>query len=71
MTGKGLGDGITLEVLEADPDPVLAELRASDPVTWVPALDMWLVTRWDDVAHVDAHPEVFSAATDPSFLAQL
>lgn len=70
MTGKGLGEGITLEVLEADPDPVLAELRTKEPVAWVPALDMWLVTRWDDVAHVDAHPEVFSAATDPSFLAR-
>ena len=36
----------------------------------MPALDMWLVTRWDDVALVDAHPEVFTAATDPSFLAR-
>jgi cytochrome P450 len=66
----GRGDGITLEALERDPDPVLADLRANEPVAWVPALDMWLVTRWDDVAHVDAHPEVFSAATEPSFLAR-
>ncbi len=64
------GDGIDLAALEADPDPILADLRANEPVAWVPALDMWLVTRWDDVAHVDAHPEAFSAATDPSFLAR-
>jgi len=64
------GEAIDLAALEADPDPILADLRAHEPVAWVPALDMWLVTRWDDVAHVDAHPEVFSAATDPSFLAR-
>lgn len=61
---------ITLEVLEHDPDPVLAALRAEAPVCFVPALDMWLVTRWDDVAFVDAHPDLFSAATEPSFLAR-
>src|SRR5688572_19173953 len=65
-----IGEGIDLAALEADPDPILADLRAHEPVSWVPALDMWLVTRWDDVAHVDAHPEVFSAATEPSFLAR-
>lgn len=64
------GTGIDLAALEADPDPILADLRAHEPVAWVPALDMWLVTRWDDVAHMEAHPEVFSAATDPSFLAR-
>lgn len=66
----GLGDQLTLTDLEADPDPILARMRADEPVCWVPALDMWLVTRWDDVAHVEAHPELFTAATDPSFLAR-
>lgn len=66
----GRGDDISLEALERDPDPVLADLRHHEPVCWVPALDMWLVTRWDDVAHVDAHPEDFTAATEPSFLAR-
>lgn len=61
---------ITLSDLEADPDPILAHMREESPVCWVPALDMWFVTRWDDVIHVDAHPEVFSAATEPSFLAR-
>jgi cytochrome P450 len=61
---------ITLEQLESDPDPVLARLRREAPVAFVPALDMWLVTRWDDVAFVDDHPELFTAATEPSFLAR-
>ena len=63
-----IGDDVTLEMLERD--PVLARMRAEQPVCWVPALEMWLVTRWDDVAFVEAHPELFTAATEPSFLAR-
>ena len=66
----GIGSGITLADLEADPDPILARMRAAEPVCRVPSMDMWLVTRWDDVAYMEAHPELFSAATDPSFLAR-
>jgi cytochrome P450 len=66
----GLGDEITMEALEADPDAILARLRREEPVCRVAALDMWLVTRWDDVAHVEEHPELFTAATEPSFLAR-
>ena len=65
-----LGDDITLADLEVDPDPIMARLRADEPVCWVPALEMWLVTRWDDVAHMEEHPELFTAATEPSFLAR-
>lgn len=66
----GLGDDITLARLETEPDEILARLRADEPVCFVPALDMWLVTRWDDVAHMEAHPDLFTAATEPSFLAR-
>lgn len=65
-----IGETLTLAELEAEPDPILARLRAEEPVSWVPAMDMWLVTRWDDVAYIEAHPELFSAATQPSFLEQ-
>jgi cytochrome P450 len=68
--GAGWVDEITLGELEADPDPVFARLRAEAPVCFVPALDMWVVTRWDDVVFVDEHPELFTAATEPSFLAR-
>ncbi len=66
----GLGDDITLAQLEDEPDEILARLRAEEPVCHVAALDMWLVTRWDDVAFVEDHPELFTAATEPSFLAR-
>lgn len=66
----GVGDDVTLVDLERDPDPILERMRSDAPVCWVPALQMWLVTRWDDVAYVEAHPEIFTAATEPSFLAR-
>jgi cytochrome P450 len=34
----------------------------------VPAVELWLVTRWADVEHVDKTPAVFTGETDPSTL---
>ena len=42
-----LGAGGTLAGLARDPHPLLARLRASEPVSWLPALGGWLVTRRD------------------------
>jgi cytochrome P450 len=42
-----IGAAATLEELDADPHPLLARLRAREPVSWLPALDGWLVTRRD------------------------
>ena len=41
------GAAITLDQLDADPYPALADLREHEPVSWVPVLDGWLVTRRD------------------------
>lgn len=61
---------ITLADLERAPEPILARLRTEAPVAFVASMDMWLVTRWDDVVWMDDHPELFTAATEPSFLAR-
>lgn len=61
---------LTLAELEDDPYPILATMRQEDPVCWVPALQMFFVTKWDDVAEVEADPVLFTAATEPSFLAR-
>jgi cytochrome P450 len=63
-----LGEQITLEELERDPYPIYARLRDEEPVSWVPAVQLWLVTRYDDVRYVDLTPEIFTAATGPSTL---
>ncbi|HUI60669.1 MAG TPA: cytochrome P450 [Steroidobacteraceae bacterium] len=44
-----VGRGITLAELEADPYPAFARLREHEPISWVPALGMWYVTRYEDV----------------------
>lgn len=62
------GESITLAELERDPYPIYARLRREEPVAWVPAVQLWLVTRFDDVRHVDMNPGVFTAETVPSTL---
>ena len=42
-----LGAAVTLAELAADPHPTLARLRDAEPVSWVPVLNGWLVTRRD------------------------
>jgi cytochrome P450 len=44
---SGLAAAATLARLEDDPHPLLARLRAEEPVAWLPALGGWLVTRRD------------------------
>ncbi len=62
------GRTVTIEDLERDPYPIYARLRDEEPVSWVPAVGLWLVTRFDDVRGVDLEPETFTAATEPSTL---
>ncbi len=63
-----VGESITLAELERDPYPIYSRLREEEPVSWVPAVQLWLVTRHDDVRAVDLDPESFTGATDPSTL---
>ena len=63
-----IGRTITIEDLERDPYPIYERLRDEEPVSWVPAVGLWLVTRFDDVRGVDLDPETFTAATEPSTL---
>jgi cytochrome P450 len=61
-----LGATVSLDQLDEDPHPVLAQLRAREPVSWLPALDGWLVTRYDDAVAVMRDPDRFTVA-DPRF----
>jgi hypothetical protein len=63
-----IGQTVTIEALERDPYPIYERLRDEEPVSWVPAVGLWLVTRFDDVRGVDLDPETFTAATQPSTL---
>jgi cytochrome P450 len=61
-----IGATVTLEQLDLDPHPVLADLRKSEPVSWVPALGGWLVTRYDLALAVMRDSTTFTV-DDPRF----
>ena len=52
--------------LDRDPHPVLARLREHEPVSWLPSLDGWLVTRHDLVLAALRDPATFTV-DDPGF----
>ena len=61
-----IGAGARLEELEQDPHALLARLREREPVSWLPVLDGWLVTRRDLAMQVMRDPETFTV-DDPRF----
>jgi cytochrome P450 len=67
--GRGaypLGAAVTLADLDADPHPLLARLRVREPVSWLPALSGWLVTRRDLALRVLRDSATFTV-DDPRF----
>jgi cytochrome P450 len=66
MPGFPIGAAATLEELEADPHPLLARLRETEPVSWLPALGGWLVTRRDLAMQAMRDPDAFTV-DDPRF----
>jgi len=61
-----IGATVTLEQLDHDPHPVLARLRTTEPVSWLPALQGWLVTRHDLAMAVMRDASTFTV-DDPRF----
>ncbi len=61
-----MGAAVTVEALDRDPHPLLADLRAREPVSWIPALDGWLVTRYDLALEVMREAKRFTV-DDPRF----
>ena len=66
MPAFPLGAAVTGAQLDADPYAVFARLRPVEPVTWVPALGQWLVTRRDIAMDVLRDPERFRTDSDRS-----
>jgi cytochrome P450 len=61
-----LGAAITPAELDRDPHRALARLRAAEPVSWVPSLEGWLVTRHDLVLAAMRDARTFTV-DDPQF----
>src|SRR5712692_8431354 len=58
--------GVGLAELAGSPHAALAKLRDAEPVSWLPALDGWLVTRRDLAFAVMRATETFTV-DDPRF----
>ena len=65
-SGSRLGATITLAELDAEPYAVLSRMRDQEPVSWVPVLDGWVVTRRDLCIEVMRDSETFTV-DDPRF----
>lgn len=61
-----VGREVTLDELQTNPYPALAKLRSTEPVSWVPALGAWLVTRRDLAIEAMRDAERFTV-DDPRF----
>jgi cytochrome P450 len=55
-----LGAAVTIAELAGNPHPVLRRLRQAEPVSWLPALGGWLVTRADLAERVLRDPRAFT-----------
>ena len=61
-----IGASIELDELSHDPFPIYAQLRELEPVSFVPALNMYFVTRYDDVRKVMEDDEHYVVGTEAS-----
>lgn len=64
--GFPVGATVELAELVGDPHPVLARLRHTEPVSWLPVLDGWLVTSYAVADRVMRDPATFTV-DDPRF----
>lgn len=61
--------GVTADRLSHDPHPILAEVRSSSPVCWIPDLSCWLVTGYRHAVEVMRDPATFTV-DHPGFSTQ-
>ena len=66
MAGFPIGAQAGLAELTTDPHPLLARLRRSEPVSWLPVLGGWLVTSYAAADRVMRDPATFTV-DDPRF----
>ncbi len=62
MQATQVGNAITVAALERDPYAIYRILRETAPVAWVPCVNLWFVTRWDDVWQVASDTTHFTSA---------
>ena len=63
-----IGANLTLDQLSIDPYPHYRLLLDREPVTWVPEVNLWYVTRRDDIVAVLDNAEAFTVQSPHSLL---
>ncbi|WP_176455632.1 cytochrome P450 [Enemella evansiae] len=52
--------------LTIDPYPIYARLRREEPIVWIPQMQAWMVTRFDDLRTVASDQATLHGAADPA-----
>jgi cytochrome P450 len=68
QSGTSFTAPVPLAELSRDPYPIYAALRSRQPVAWVPELDSWVVTRYQDVRAVLLDSATFVTGTPRSLI---
>ena len=66
-----IGASITIDELTSSPYKALARLRSTEPVSWIPALGAWFVTRRDLSIEAMRDPERFTVDDERFTTAQV
>jgi cytochrome P450 len=63
-----VADWFTVAELHQDPFPIYARLREESPVAWVPAMNRYVVTSFEECLRIEHEAETFSANEEGSLM---
>ena len=63
-----VGSAVSPDSLSVDPYPIYARLRAEEPISWIESLNMWYVTRYEDVHAILMDNQAFTTAWQSSLI---
>ncbi len=66
-----VGASLRLSDLSFNPYPVFARLHATEPVSWVPEINMWVVSRRADVQRILLDADTFTVVSPSSILRRI
>ena len=65
-----IGDSVQMSQQHINPYPIFDSMLAYEPVSWIREIDMWYVTRRDDVLRILADTDTFTVVSDQSLMRQ-
>jgi cytochrome P450 len=61
-----MGATVRLGDLDQDPYPILRHLQQQEPISWIPEVNMWFVTRRADINSIPKDAETFTTPSPAS-----